>query len=80
MDKNVHKKRILYWCSGEPKKAIIVKWAKYSYYSYSKKKGYNSTLNRMEPSINCHYDNGEIITIGMYSWQRSGCIKRIRIK
>ena len=80
MDKNIYKKRILYWCSGEPKKAIIVKWAKYSYYSYSKKKGYNSTLNRMEPSINCHYDNGEIITIGMYSWQRSGCIKRIRIK
>ena len=74
------KDKVWNWCVGKPKKVTLQRdFANYTHYTFSNKQGYNSTLGKMEQSINCHYDNGEVITIGMYLWQTDGCDKRISI-
>ena len=76
------------WCRGEPstkyfqpKKAAVkeknIKKIPFSYYSHNDSLGYNSELGRYEPSINCHYDNGDVITIGQYLHMTEGCPETI---
>ena len=52
-------------------------YVNYTHYSFSNKQGYNSKLRRTEKSINCHYENGEVVNIGMYLWQTKGCTRQL---
>ena len=69
---------VKHWCSGKPKEVTFESdWVNYTHYSFSNKQGYNSKLRRTEKSINCHYENGEVVTIGMYLWQTKGCTRQL---
>ncbi|MDC0548788.1 hypothetical protein OAP20_03505 [Alphaproteobacteria bacterium] len=69
---------VKHWCSGKPKEvAFESDWVNYTHYTFSNKQGYNSILRRTERSINCHYENGEVVTIGMYLWQTKGCTRQL---
>jgi hypothetical protein len=69
---------VRHWCSGKPKEVTFESdWVNYTHYTFSNKQGYNSKLRRTEKGINCHYENGEVATIGMYLWQTKGCTRQL---